>query len=86
MSVAEIKEKARAAVQQARGATAHSLIKVARERAMVGSNLEADGDLKGALGAFHRAAGLASLVYETAEFKAKNAALYKEFVEFQQVR
>ncbi|TDL26727.1 hypothetical protein BD410DRAFT_895341 [Rickenella mellea] len=83
LSVTEIKERAKSIVQQLRGASAANLIKNAREKATQGADLEDRGDLKNALNAVHMAANLAALVYETTEFRHKDPATVKEFVQFQ---
>ena len=90
MSVAEIKESATRNVKvHARGASVLSLLKTARNQAIQGYASEREGDLKGALKALWTAAQLTSTLLGSAEGRAeleKKGELWKEFVDFQQVR
>ncbi|KAJ7580153.1 ubiquitin carboxyl-terminal hydrolase 4 [Mycena floridula] len=87
MSVGEIKSRAREAVKkEARGASALTLIRTARSQVASGKDYETQGDLKGALGAFAKAASLAQMAMNTSEFQAeakgKVGVLRKEFSDF----
>lgn len=89
-SVQEIKDEVKANVQRNRGASAISLIHVARDRALAGFQLEREANLPGAFRALLTAANLTNALLETSEFKAesqsKNGVVWREFVAFQQVR
>ena len=91
MSVAEIKEQAKQQVYRgSRGASALSLIRSAKGQISLAQSREGAGDLKGALGAFTKAASLTQVFMDSAEFKAENVPgkrglLWKEFSDFQQV-
>lgn len=87
-SVAEIKTKAREAVlKEARGASALTLIKTARSQFTAGKDYETQGDLKGALSSFTKAASLAKMTMDSTEFisetrNGKGGVLRKEFMDF----
>lgn len=72
--------------KEARGASALTLIKTARSQLVTAKDYESQGDLKGALSAFTKAASLAQMTMDTAEFasesKGKGGVLRKEFTEF----
>jgi len=88
MIVAEIKEKARDSVQrEARGVSALTLIKTARNQSLNARTLEEKGDLKNALDAVTKSAKLAQMFMDSAEFVAekqhgKHGMLYREFNDF----
>ena len=88
MTAAEIKIKAQATVQkEARGASAMSLIRAARAQSLLAKKYEMNGNLKIALDAFTKAASLAKMTMESAEFAAESASsrtglLRKEFTDF----
>jgi ubiquitin carboxyl-terminal hydrolase 8 len=90
--VPEIKEKALHDAHTAgRGASAIALIKAARTQMVQARDAEGEGDLKGALSRYFRAASLVQMFLASAEFKAESApgkrgVLWKEFADFQQVR
>lgn len=52
MSVSEIKESAKTNVQKIKSASAHNLLKVAKDQSTTASLQENSGDLKGALRAY----------------------------------
>ncbi|KIJ65500.1 hypothetical protein HYDPIDRAFT_27500 [Hydnomerulius pinastri MD-312] len=89
LTVAEVKEKAKEEARNAaRGVSAISLIKSARNQSQLARVHENDGDLKGALGALLKAGSLAHMVMNSSEFIAeskagKHGVLYREFVDFQ---
>ncbi|TFY54820.1 hypothetical protein EVJ58_g8634 [Rhodofomes roseus] len=88
-TVAEIKEVAKEQAQKVKGASAMSLLRNARSQITHAREYELNGDLKNALSALTKAVSLASMVIESAEFKAekqpgKRGVLHKEFLEFQQ--
>ncbi|PCH36402.1 cysteine proteinase [Wolfiporia cocos MD-104 SS10] len=88
-SVAEIKALAKEQAQRIRGASAISLLKSSRSQIQLAHGCESSGDLKGALSALTKAASLAQMVMDTAEFKqemqrGKMGVLVKEFMDFQQ--
>ena len=90
-TVAEIKESAKATVSSVRGASGLSLLKNARSQIQLAQVQENQGDLKGALSALTISASLVKMVMDTPEFKSetrggKKGALFKEFMDFQQVR
>lgn len=89
-TVAEIKEAAKEQARAVRGASATSLLKLARTQISMAHALEGDGDLKGALSALTKSASLAQMFMDSAEFKqeqlpGKKGALVRDFMEFQQV-
>ena len=91
MSISEIKTMAKEAVRkEARGASALTLIKTARNQLVTAKDYESQGNLKGALSAITKAASLAQMTMDTAEFayevKGKGGVLRKEFTEFLEVR
>ncbi|KAL4065925.1 hypothetical protein V8B97DRAFT_1865268 [Scleroderma yunnanense] len=89
LGISEIKEKAKEdARRHAKGISAISLLKAARNQSQIAHANEAGGDLKGALSALLKAGSLAAMVMNSAEFLAeskagKHGVLYKEFVNFQ---
>ena len=90
-TVAEIKESAKATVSLVRGASGPSLLKNARNQIQLAQVQENQGDLKGALTSLTKAASLVQLLMSTQEFRTeshagKKGALFKEFLDFQQVR
>lgn len=89
-SVKEIKDEVKTMVQRARGASAITLLNVAREKAISGFRLEDETNLPEALRELLTAAKLIQLFLETAEFKAESqgrkGVVWKEFTDFQQVR
>lgn len=85
MSVADIKNKAKEAVQrETRGATPLSLIKAARYQYDNGRNYERTGDLPNGLGSFIKAASLAKIAIDSEQ--AQDGLLQKEINEFMNVR
>ena len=91
MSISEIKTMAKEAVRkEARGVSALTLIKTARYQLVTAKDYESQGNLKGALSAITKAASLAQMTMDTAEFayevKGKGGVLRKEFTEFLEVR
>jgi len=91
LSISDIKEKAKEdARRHAKGISAISLLKAARNQSQVAQTNEDQGDLKGALSALLKAGSLAAMVMNSSEFAAesrqgKHGILYKEFVNFQKV-
>ncbi|KAI0071160.1 hypothetical protein K474DRAFT_1679622 [Panus rudis PR-1116 ss-1] len=89
-SVAEIKHAAKQQVQKfARGASATTLLRSARDQIAKGHIAEREGDLKEALSAYTKAAALASMFMETSEFKQErqskaSGVLTRDFLNFQQ--
>ena len=87
----EIKERAIQQAQRAsRGVSAISLIRSAKGQISLAQSCENDGDFKGALSAFTKAASLTQVFMDTEEFKAENVpgkrgVLWKELADFQQV-
>ncbi|KAJ3743823.1 hypothetical protein DFH05DRAFT_1253494 [Lentinula detonsa] len=79
-----LREQAKSAVQSsAKGASALALLRSARTQYMVATNCENQGDLKGALVAFTKAAGLANMVFETVEWGQNGQnAIKKELKDF----
>jgi ubiquitin carboxyl-terminal hydrolase 8 len=85
MSVADIKNKAKEAVQrETRGATPLSLIKAARYQYDNGRSYERSGDLPNGLGSFIKAASLAKIAIDSEH--AQGGLLQKEINEFMTVR
>lgn len=77
-------------VQKAvRGASALSILRIARDQAAQGIALEDDGDMSGALRCCLTAAQLSQRVYEHPEFKqekeGKKGVVWKELADFQKV-
>ena len=88
-SIAEIKEKAISSISRVKDATPLGLIKVAREQAAFAEEREQAGELKAAFAAAIKASSLAKLVFQSQEYKteqAKKGALWREILDFQQVR
>jgi hypothetical protein len=86
-SVAEIKERAmEKARSNAKGASAMTLMNVAREVALEGRRAEGSGDLRKALGLFTQSSSLIQLLLNGAEFKNGRGALYKEVTDWMTVR
>ena len=91
ISISNIKEKAKEdARRHAKGISAISLLKAARNQSQVAQANEDQGDLKGALSALLKAGSLAAMVMNSSEFAGesrpgKHGLLYKEFVNFQKV-
>jgi len=84
MSVADIKNKAKEAVQrETRGATPLLLIKAARYQYDSGRNYERSGDLPNGLGSFIKAASLAKIAIDSEH--AQGGLLQKEINEFMTV-
>ncbi|KAH9944957.1 cysteine proteinase [Epithele typhae] len=88
-TVADIKASAKETAHGVRGASASGLLTVARSQIKVARDHEKEGDLKGALRSYTKAASLAQMLMESSEFKAesqtgKKGALFKEFLDFQQ--
>lgn len=90
-TVSEIKERARESVEKAaKGASAMSMIKSARNQALIAQECELGGDFRGALGAYIKAGALAKMVLDSAEFRAeaepgKKGVLFHEFTDFTKV-
>ncbi|KAJ3781622.1 ubiquitin carboxyl-terminal hydrolase 4 [Lentinula aff. detonsa] len=79
-----LREQAKSAVQSsAKGASALALLRSARTQYMLATNCENQGDLKGALVAFTKAAGLANMVFGTVEWGQNGQnAIKKELKDF----
>ena len=75
--------------KEAHGASAMTLLRTAQSQVAQGKDCERHGDLKGALSAFTKAAGLARMTITSAEFMAetrsKGGVLKREFTEFYEV-
>lgn len=90
-SITEIKEKAKEdARKAARGASAISILKIARSQSLAGQEYELSGNLQGALNAYIISMTLAQMVMETVEYKmetqpGKKGVLFKEVLDFSQV-
>lgn len=89
-SIADIKAAAKEQAQKARGASATSLLRTARDQISLGRAKEGEGDLKAALSSFIKAASLAQMFMYTHEFKqemssSKKGVLTVDFINFQQV-
>ena len=90
-TIADIKASAKEMVHKARGASAITLLASARSQMQLAQARENEGDFKGALSSFTKAASLIQLIFESSDFKTesqagKKGALFKEFMDFQQVR
>ena len=90
-TVAELKASTEATAHWFRGASVNSLLTSARSQIRLAQAKENEGDLKGALSALTISASLVKMVMDTPEFKSetrggKKGALFKEFMDFQQVR
>lgn len=90
-TITEIKNNAKETAHLVRGASATSLLTSARSQIRLAQAKENEGDLKGALSALTKSASLVQLLLDTPEFKAdshagKKGVLFKEFMDFQQVR
>ncbi|KAI0769213.1 hypothetical protein BC629DRAFT_1534568 [Irpex lacteus] len=88
-SIADIKAAAKEQAQKARGASATSLLRTARDQISLGRAKEGEGDLKSALSAFTKAASLAQMFMDTHEFKqemssSKKGVLTVDIINFQQ--
>ena len=89
--ISDIKEKAKETAHKiAKGASAISLIRTARNQTLAAQECELTSDWRGALSALIKAGTLAQMCMDTAEFNAESApgkkgVLYKEFMEFTQV-
>jgi hypothetical protein len=89
-TVSDIKAAAKEQVQKARGASATSLLRTARDQILLAKAKDGEGDLKGALSALTKAASLAAMFMDTPEFKhemgsGKKGVLTLDFLTFQQV-
>ncbi|EPQ56117.1 hypothetical protein GLOTRDRAFT_137950 [Gloeophyllum trabeum ATCC 11539] len=89
LTVAEIKERAKEQSHKvSRGVTAISLIKAARTQVAAARVHEGAGDLRAALSAYTKAASLAQMFMESAEFQqeahGRKGVLFKELMDFQQ--
>src|ERR1700729_3205117 len=88
MSVSEIKERAKVVGHViAQGESAMSLIKTARMLTLAAEECDMSGDLKGALSELIKAATVAQMFVNTAEYKAESkpgmkGMVYKEFQDF----
>lgn len=86
-TIADIKAAAKEQVQRARGASATSLLRSARDQIQLAKAKEGEGDLRGALSAWTKAASLATMFMDTHEFKqemTKKGVLTVDFMNFQQ--
>lgn len=88
--IAEIKAAAKEQTERVRGASATSLLRSAREQIQLARVNENDGDLRGALSAYTKAAYLTAMYMDTSEFKlemppGKKGALMQDMKKFQQV-
>lgn len=80
MSVSEIKAKAKEAVQkEGRGASAMSLIKIARVQLQNAKDFEVKGDLKSALASFIKTASLMKMAIDSAEFAQDRGTIRSEW-------
>ena len=89
-SVADIKAAAKEQAQRARGASATSLLRSARDQIKAAIAQEGEGDFKGALSSFTKAASLAAMFMDTHEFKQEMSTMKKgvltvDFMNFQHV-
>lgn len=90
--ISDLKETAKETAHKlAKGASAISLIRTARNQTLAARECELVSDWKGALGALIKAGTLAQMCMDSAEFNAESApgkkgVLYKEFMDFTQVR
>ena len=87
--IADIKASAKETALQVKGASATSLLAAARSQIRSAHVKENEGDLKGAFSSLTKSASLVQLLMDSPEFKAetlKKGALFKEFMDFQQVR
>ncbi|KAJ3551115.1 hypothetical protein NM688_g4923 [Phlebia brevispora] len=87
--VTDIKNAAKEQAQRVRGASAMSLLRTAREQILNASDKESEGDLRGALSAYTKAACLTQMFMETAEFRqemqpGKKGVLTQDLMKFQQ--
>ncbi|KAJ4474827.1 ubiquitin carboxyl-terminal hydrolase 4 [Lentinula aciculospora] len=82
--ITSLKHKAKLSVQSsAKGASALGLLHAARTQYLSATNYENEGDLKGALIAFTKAAGLAQMVFRTPEWGQNGQnAIKKELRDF----
>lgn len=102
-SIASLKSQAKAsALQSAKGASALALLNAARNQYIKAGECEGEGDLRGALTAFTKAAQLANMVFATSEFQSEvrgkgdsargtgganaGGVVKKEFTDFMEVR
>ena len=90
-TVADIKASAKETTLQVRGASALNLLTSARSQIRFAQDREKESDLKSALSAFTKAASLLQMVMDSSELKAesqagKKGALFKQFIDFQNVR
>lgn len=90
-TIAEIKASAKERAQQVRGASPTSLLASARTQMRLAAVKENEGDLKAALSALTKSASLVHMIMDSPEFRAESQAgkkgvLFKDFLDFQQVR
>lgn len=91
-TVAEIKAAAKEQALRARGASATSLLKAARDQVLAAKASEGMGELREALSALTKAVSLITMLMDSNEFKLemqpgkKKGLLTREFLNFQQVR
>jgi ubiquitin carboxyl-terminal hydrolase 8 len=90
-TVAEIKAAAKEQALRARGASATSLLKTARDQVLTAKASEGTGELREALSALTKAVSLITMLMDSSEFKlemqpGKKGVLTREFLSFQQVR
>lgn len=89
LTVAEIKDRARASEHDVRGATLLSILRAAKDKEQIGLVREQDGDIRGAFQSLVIAAQLAQVIMNHSEFKQEKkrsgpkAPIYKECLEFQ---
>ena len=72
-AIAEIKEFAKEQAQKARGASAASLLKLARSQIILAQAKEGEGDLRGALSALTKGTSLAQMVMDSVEFRQEQS-------------
>ncbi|KAI0091490.1 hypothetical protein BDY19DRAFT_930706 [Irpex rosettiformis] len=88
-SIADIKTAAKEQAQKVRGASPASLLRNAREQILIAKTKEGEGDLRGALSAFTKAACLATMFMDAHEFRkemlsGKKGVLTLDLMNFQQ--
>ena len=88
-TVPEIKAAAKEQAQKARGASATSLIRAARDQIMQARVCEGNDNLRAALSVLTKAVSLVQMFMESSEFKqesqGKRGVLIKDLMNFQQV-
>ncbi|GAW10480.1 ubiquitin-specific protease [Lentinula edodes] len=81
-SIALLKQEAKLSVQMsAKGASAMALLRTARNQYLLATNCEMQGDLKGALIAFTKAASLTQMVFGTVEWGQNGQNAKRELID-----